>query len=141
MRGSTRGYSPTGSTVVILDSGAIFAGKHLAPHSYYSTTPQVIREVRDQESLRSLEMIMASGKLRIEEPPREAVDRVVLAAERIGLARALSGADISVAALALHYSYSGRRVMVATDDYALQRLLDELGIPWVRARYRGRNVN
>ena len=137
MRGSTRGSSPTGSRILVLDSGAIFAGTPLRALEKAVTTPSIVEEVRDPDSRKILEMLEASGRLEIIDPPPPLLERVKRVASRLGVEGRLSKADLGVAALALHYKGRGLEVVVATDDYTLQLLLDRLGIPWVRVRYRG----
>ena len=137
MRGSTQDFSPTGNRVLILDSGAIFAGTPLASFYKSKTTPSVIEEVRDPDSRRTLEMLIASGRLNIEEPPLDALRQVERTAARLGLTNKLSKTDLDVAALALHYRCKGLDALVATDDYTLQLLLEKLDIRWVKVRYRG----
>jgi len=95
----------------------------------------VAGEVRDSESRRVLEMMVATGKLEVVEvSPGEA--RRVLRRLPARLARKLSLPDASLLHLALSLEGCGR-VVVATDDYALQEAASLLGLGVVRVRYRG----
>ncbi len=132
MSGSTPGCSPTGSRVVVADTGAFITGSLRGLYLQVFTTPGVVMEVRDRDSVRVLEELDASGRLSIVEPPRRALE----AAKRAGV-RGLSSVDLEVLALALYLRDLGCVPVIATDDYALQEAASRLGVPFSRIRYRG----
>ncbi|MEB3774687.1 MAG: DNA-binding protein [Desulfurococcales archaeon] len=136
MRGSTPGCSPTGS-VIILDTGAFLSGFPRLVTGIMYTVPEVVEEVRDRESRRLLEEVLALGRLIILDPG----DKYQVAAERIAkrgrLTSRLSSTDIKVLALSIRFKEAGCRVLVATDDYALRRVLRSIGIGIVPLRYKG----
>ena len=136
MRGSTRGCSHTGR-IVVLDTGAILSGLPLALGERMATTPDVVGEVRDPESRRVLSSALESGRLEVLEPGAEGYSDAYSAARESNVVRVLSRADVSVLALALKLRSEGCEVLVATDDYALQRCLSRAGIGLIRVRYKG----
>jgi len=140
MRSYTRGYSRTGSTVVVVDdTGALLARLPLSLPAEHYTTPGVVSEVKDRESREGLEALIDYGVLEVVEPPRGYIGRVLEEARRRGLASRLSRVDLEVLALALYLrdSHPAKRVAVASDDYAIQSLAVKLGIEVIRVRYPG----
>ncbi|MCX8196300.1 MAG: hypothetical protein N3F67_04405 [Acidilobaceae archaeon] len=117
---------------MIADAGAIFSGLPLSVSCY--TTPQVLEEIKDEESREILERALASGKLTIEAPSRDSVSRARELARRAGV-QGLSEADMSIVALALELSRRCK-VKVATDDRKLQATLARAGFQVFGIRYR-----
>lgn len=137
MRGSTPGCSPTGSTVIILDTPAFITGKAAQIQgAAVVSTPRVLEEVRDSGSRWILELLEASGRLTVLEPKPAYLERAERAAWKAGVLGRLSKADLEVLAVAIMSLDYGCRVSVATDDYALQRAARALGIGVVSLRYR-----
>ena len=132
MRGSTPGCSHTGSQVIVADTGAFIAGSLRGIYLQVYTSPGVVDEVRDRDSVRVLEELEASGKLIVMDPPQRALE----AARRIKT-KGLSSVDLEVLALALYLRELGCNPIIATDDYALQEAASRLGVPFARIRYRG----
>lgn len=143
MRGSGRGVESK-PKAFIMDTAALLARLQL--HMYYGdlyTTPSVLAEVKDFESLYGLELSAAASRLTVKEPEpgyRALAEEV---ARRRGVLSSLSKADIEVLALALELREKGVSLLVLTDDYVLQRLLASEGIDFapvktVGIRERGR---
>lgn len=130
MRGSTRGSSATGKTV-IADTGAILAGAPLLQSCV--TTELVVQEVKDEASRQVLERAIASGKLEVRSPSQKHFEKARSLAKAMGLR--LSEADLSVFALALEAAEGGVDVVVLTDDKMLQLALARSGIEVKGLRY------
>ncbi|MDK6028432.1 DNA-binding protein [Ignisphaera sp. 4213-co] len=115
--------------VLILDTAAFIAA---APLYLYDkllyTTPSVINEVKDSESVQRLMLAQAVDRLIIEEPSKEFIKKAVDAAKRLKIFDKLSKTDIDVLALALQLLSKGFNVTVLTDDYDLQKVLKSMGI-------------
>ncbi len=139
MRGSIQGSSRTGEAcrVLVADTAALLTGKVLSIPQRSYTTPSVVEEVRDAESRRVVEMALSTGRLEVLEPRREALEEARKAAMRAGVLRRLSETDLEVLALALTLKNESCEVLVATDDYALQRAVIAAGFRVVRLRYPG----
>ncbi|ALL01921.1 hypothetical protein Pyrde_1878 [Pyrodictium delaneyi] len=125
--------------VYVLDTTAFIARWLLyAPGAGQAyTTSLVIEEVRDQASREGLELALGLGRLEVRDPSPEALKRAVREAAKAGLHASLSRTDLSVAALALELRQQGYRVIVVTDDYALQNLVAKLGLEYKPLRTRG----
>jgi len=111
----------------VLDAAGLFASLPLRlPESSY-TTPLVVAEVIDQESRKSLEFALVSGKLVVADPPRESIEKVKKIAENIGELGNLSEADISILALTHALLSKCSKVVVITDDKSVQNIALYLG--------------
>ncbi|MFP3232980.1 MAG: DNA-binding protein, partial [Sulfolobaceae archaeon] len=83
---------------IIFDTAGLLAGlENLFPLIY--TTPDVIEEVRDSNSVNLLNLSINSGKIIIQSPSKESVDYVNKTLHQIKESE-LSQTDISVIALA-----------------------------------------
>jgi len=90
------------------------------------TTPEVVKELKDLKSKALLE----AKDVKVLSPRKEFIEVVKDKAKETG--DTLSDADVSVLALALE-----KRATLVTDDYNIQNLCDEIGIPFKRASERG----
>jgi UPF0271 protein len=89
------------------------------------TTPKVVEEVKDPESRLFLEGLISAGKVRVLVPSKDSVEAVKEAARRTGELEELSEADVEVLALAYEL-----KATLLTDDYNLQNIAKNLGIPF-----------
>lgn len=125
--------------LIVFDTGAFLAKYHLQidpRRAEIFTVPHVIEEVHDKESYFALEIGLSIKRVIVLEPDRKSVNNVIEKAREIGEYVSLSKTDIEIAALALKLSRWGR-VIVFTDDYALQNLLLHIGIPFKPLRTMG----
>ncbi|HDI02363.1 MAG TPA: DNA-binding protein [Ignisphaera sp.] len=114
----------TKKLVVVLDTAAFLSGFQLLLHGLeLITTPSVIKEVRDFESVARLEIALSVDRVRVIMPSRMFIDKAITIAKDIGILHRLSPTDIEVIALALEYKGKGFKVLVATDDYAIQNIV------------------
>ncbi len=128
---------PGNMRVLVLDTTGFLAAIQLAAYrDLVYTTPSVLEEVRDSASTERLIYTVASGRLEVAEPSSRARKTVEAKAREIG-EKNLSSTDIDVASLALDLAHRGCKVLVVTDDYALQNLLSHLGIEYMPLRTRG----
>ncbi len=125
------------SLVYVVDTTALLAKWVLHVPARIYTTPDVVAEARDAESRAATETALELGRLEAITPPEWAVREALEAARRIGLHTSLSETDLSVAALALYFTRQGHRVVIVTDDYALQNLAASLGLSFMPLRTRG----
>lgn len=104
----------------VLDASAIISG--FVEKGY--TVPEVVQEVRDYSSEFTLESLIGSGKLEVEEPsPKSvrAVNRVVNTTKDT-----LSETDVRVIALAMDLGGC-----VVSGDYGIQNVCEILGVSYV----------
>ncbi len=126
--------------ILVLDTSALLAKYQLLlPHSEYEiiTTSKVIDEVKDLENRDAVLLAISLNRVKVIDPPTKALRETKKVVIKIGELTSLSQTDMSVAALALHYKSLGYKVIVITDDYALQNLLFHLGISFKPLRTRG----
>lgn len=123
-------------TVWILDTSAVMSGdwSPRAPHCL--APPGVAAEFSPGgRTYAAWQRLQAAG-LRVQTASDGAVEEVREHAKRLGETR-LSATDLEVAALARTQSRSAPSVVVVTDDYALQNLLEHMGLSWQGSRERG----
>lgn len=132
MRGSTPGYSHTGKTAIVADTGAFITGAVRSVYYPVYTAESVVGEVRDSKSRRILEELLAMGRLHIVNPS----SRYITISRSIAV-QGLSSTDLEILALALELRDKGYNVIVATDDYALQESALRSSLRIMRIRYRG----
>lgn len=109
---------------LVLDASALIAGFQ-PQDGEYLTVPEVLGEVKDESMRLLLELRVREGALKLREPDEEALLKVKGAASRSGYTALLSLTDTKLLALAL--SVGGA---LATDDYDIQNMARELGIPY-----------
>ena len=98
------------SRAFVLDTAAFLSGLPLAlAEECIYTTPDVIEEVRDQESRTRLEISLESKRVLVVEPSKKTAVSVDV--------KGLSPTDLSVLYLALECKMQGvREVVMVTDD-------------------------
>lgn len=109
----------------MLDAGAFYAGTPFLSSSHeLFTTQAVFEEVKHiKSSLSALEVLKESGRLVVQEPEQEHVERVLEVAARTGDKGRLSPADISIISLALQLG-----TLLVTDDFSVANVAKVLGI-------------
>jgi len=126
------------SKVFVLDTAAFLAALPLHIYGYKMyTTPSVINEVRDSESVIRLEISIDIDRIEIVSPSTRSISRVVEISKRLGLYNFLSKTDIEVIALALELREQGLKPVVLTDDYDIQILLRSIGIEFRSVKTMG----
>lgn len=123
--------------VLILDATAFYAGVPYAGLECYKTTQEVLKEVtHSSKYLVIINTLLESKRLVVEEPPSEAYQQVRALAMETKDISCLSEADISILALALHYS-KGCDAVIVTDDYAVQNVAHTLNLRFASTMSRG----
>lgn len=112
----------------VLDSSVFFTEWRMEGEC--STVPGVVEELIDRRSKWRLELFLEQG-LRVREPSGESLAMVMEAERSTGEEGVLSGTDRDLVALALDLGAS-----LVTDDFAVQNVAHELGIPTVPLQQR-----
>lgn len=94
------------------------------------TVEKAFMEVKRDDEKIFVSGLVEGGLIDIEEPPEEYTKMVIQVATRTGDIRILSRTDIEISALALYYRERGEKVIVITDDYAIQNILESLDIEY-----------
>lgn len=104
------------------------------------TTPQVVGEVSHRSLTRaSIQGLIEAGRLVVEEPSKQVVEKVTEFSTASGDVGALSEADVSILALALQLS-SRFDVTVLSDDYAVENVAKLLGVRYASVMAKGIRV-
>jgi UPF0271 protein len=116
--------------VIILDTSALVAGFDPFSISEEQFTVPMVREEISGGSMLSVRFKTAveSGKLKVRKPNKISVDKVRASATAIGDTFFLSDADVEVLALALELKSQSYSPLIATDDYSIQNVANQLGI-------------
>jgi UPF0271 protein len=123
----------TGKKVIVLDTSALLAGFDpfsISEEQY--TIPMVKGEITGGSMLGvRFKTAIESGKLKVKEPEKTFLDEVKTSANIIGDAFFLSETDFQILALALELKAHGFAPVIATDDYSIQNVADQLSIEFV----------
>jgi rRNA maturation endonuclease Nob1 len=116
--------------IIVLDTSALVAGFDPFSVSEEQYTIPMVREEISGGSMTSLRFKTAveNGKLKIRKPNKTSVDQVKASATTIGDTFFLSDADVEVLALALELKSQGDSPLIATDDYSIQNVANQMGI-------------
>jgi UPF0271 protein len=116
--------------IYVLDASAIlnFRLINLSMLQEAYTVPEVISELKDFHA----QLIASSNQISVLEPETRYVLRVKRIAKDRGFLRKLSETDVKLLALALQLQHSrpGFRIVVLSDDYAVQNLAGLLHIAY-----------
>lgn len=117
--------------ICIVDTSLLLFGT-LTPRNeiQYVTSSKVIEEIYKNNLKRGIvEGYIANNRLRVEKPSGKYLEEAERIAREIGERGRLSQADIDIIALALKYN-NRYKVVVFTDDYSIQNILENLGIEY-----------
>jgi UPF0271 protein len=122
--------SKVNKRVVVLDTSAFVAG--FDPFSIgeeqYSV-PAVRDEIRESSmAWVRFKTAVESGKLKVRMPKKIFRDKVEASATIVGDAFFLSDADLQVLALGLELKMYGYSPLIATDDYSIQNVANQMGM-------------
>ena len=120
----------TQQKIIVLDTSAIIAG--LDPFSISEeqyTVPMVLEEI-SENSMFGLRFKTAieNGKIKIKTPDATFTKKVKTFASAVGDAFFLSETDTQVLALALELKTQGYTALLATDDYSMQNVANQMRI-------------
>lgn len=112
------------SDIFILDSSAFYAGFYRSINLKFYTTTSIMKEIKHilNTSL-TLNLLISSGVLVIQDPLMESINKIINTAHHTGDIKKLSKADISILSLA----YQLNKTLVS-DDYSIQNVAKFLGI-------------
>jgi endoribonuclease Nob1 len=113
----------------VLDSSGIIGG-FLSKKLPNFITSQVILEIKDLKSQIFLEDALEKGRITIEEPLTEDINKINRVITESGDILRLSEVDIQVVALALTLKRNDISPTVVTDDYSIQNVLKIMEIPF-----------
>ena len=120
----------TDKRAIVLDTSAFVAG--LDPFSMNEeqyTVPMVDEELRGNSMAAvRFKTAVESGKLVVRVPAKSFIERVEESATVVGDSFFLSETDLQVLALALELKTQGYSPLVATDDYSIQNVANQIGI-------------
>ncbi|MFZ0965470.1 MAG: hypothetical protein WAN82_02455, partial [Candidatus Bathyarchaeia archaeon] len=123
----------TGRRVIVLDTSAFLAGFDpfsIGEEQY--TIPMVKEEIMTGSMLWvRFKTAVESGKLKVKTPDKTFLNEVKKSAKIIGDTFFLSETDFQILALALELKTHGYSPLIATDDYSIQNVADQLGIEFV----------
>lgn len=115
------------SNIFILDSSAFYAGFYNSLSCKFYTTNAILQEINHLlTSSITLDLLVSSGTLVIQDPTKESVDKIIYSANLLGDIKKLSHADISIISLA----YQLNRTLVS-DDYSVLNVSNFLTIKTV----------
>jgi UPF0271 protein len=112
------------SNIFILDSSAFYAGFYRSLFSKFYTTTSILQEIKHLlKSSITLDLLISSGALVVQDPTKESVDKIIYTANLLGDIKKLSKADISIISLA----YQLNRILVS-GDYSILNVSNFLKI-------------
>jgi UPF0271 protein len=120
----------TGKRVMVLDTSAFLAG--FDPFSI-SEEQYTIPMVKDEITRGSMPWVrfktaVENRRLKVRTPDKTFLDEVKKSAKIIGDTFFLSETDLQILALALELKTHGYLPLIATDDYSIQNVADQLNI-------------
>lgn len=128
-----------GKRVIVLDTSAFLAG--FDPFSIIEEqyTVQMVREEITGRSMPWLRFKTAveSGKLKVRQPAAFFSEQIKASANTVGDAFFLSKTDVQVLALALELKAQGYSPLIATDDYSMQNVADQMHIQFASSATLG----
>ena len=111
----------------VLDAAGFFAGLELSLPGPVYTTENVLKEVKDRKSLKSLELAVSAGKVAIKSLSRESLTEVKEVAKNLGELERLSKTDLGLLALVKELLNICEKVIVVSDDRSVQNVSLALG--------------
>jgi UPF0271 protein len=119
--------------VIVLDTSAFLAGFDpfsISEEQY--TIPMVKGEIMGGSMLGvRFKTAVESGRLKVKAPDETFLDKVKTSAKIIGDTFFLSETDFQILALALELKAHGYSPLIATDDYSIQNVADQMNIQFV----------
>jgi endoribonuclease Nob1 len=121
------------SEIFILDSSAFYAGFYKSINLKFYTTTNVMKEIKHiLNSSLTLDLLISSKVLIVQDPLLESINKVINTANYSGDIKKLSEADISILSLA----YQLNKTLVS-DDYAIQNVAKFLKIKTISLGNKG----
>ncbi len=117
--------------VFVIDTSAIFNRlQYAAEEIQLVTTPMLEKEMYKKGLKETVELLIATQKLRIIEPSLESLNKIKEAANQLGDLPYLSEPDQQLLALALDLTLNEFQVVIITDDYSVQNVAKRLSLEY-----------
>jgi len=118
---------------IILDTSAFLAGfDPFSINEKQYTVPLVTEELSKKSmSWIRFKAAVENGLLKVKKPEKIFEERVIKTAKLLGNSFFLSKADVQVLALALQLKTVGYETSIATDDYSIQNVANQLSVKFV----------
>jgi UPF0271 protein len=126
------------SNVYVMDTSGFIVGTNFNDGTMV-TVPGVVDEIIDSSTQLRFDLLLDSG-LKVESPLDSCIEHVISAAKSTGDDSVLSRTDLAILAKALE-SLSTGKVILITDDYAVQNVAASLGIEYRSAGSKGIKKN
>ena len=121
------------SNIFILDSSGFYTGIYHSLYSKFYTTTFILKEIKHLlKSSITIDLLISSGALVIQDPTKESIDKIISTANLSGDIKKLSQADISIISLA----YQLNRTLIS-DDYSVLNVSNLLKIKTISLGNRG----
>lgn len=123
----------------LIDTSAILSGKPLSfPDGEMVTTPEISNEFQPGgRDYRTFQLLQEKG-LTLQQPTKQTMNHIKSKASELGETNRLSTTDISLLALAHELMQNPEnKILLLTDDYAIQNLAAHIGIPFSPISQRG----
>lgn len=115
--------------VYVLDAGALLSmWTNKQGSGLFSTTPEVIDELKNRPSRTRVETLTSLGRLQEQSASSSYLSKAKQAASEMGDAVSLSAVDLGVIALALQKSTEGEDVTLVSTDLAVLNTAKHLGL-------------
>jgi rRNA maturation endonuclease Nob1 len=111
----------------VLDAAGFFASYHLLVNGIVYTTQDVVKEVKDVDSLRTLKIGFSAGKVVIKNYSAASLNKVKELASELGELGRLSKTDLGLLALVSDLLKECKEVIVVSDDRSVQNVALALG--------------
>ena len=124
--------------IFIIDTSALFNRINYAAEDIrLATTPLLEKEMHQKGLKDTLELLLATDKLRIIEPTAASLEKIHKVAMQLGDLSNLSDPDQQLLALAIDLSHQDFDVVIITDDYSIQNVARRLSISYKPASHPG----
>ncbi len=129
---------PQKPLIFVIDTSAIYRQlQFTAEDIQLATTPIVEKEMQQKGLKDTIELLLATEKLRIIEPTSQSLDKVKATASQLGDLPYLSEPDQQLLALALDLDSQNFHVVVITDDYSIQNVAKRFSLEFKSASTSG----
>jgi UPF0271 protein len=123
---------------VVLDTSAIISGLPGSEDgNEYYVTPEVLKEIKDENARLKVELTVKEGKTRVVQPRERFIAQIKKQAQGLGEDESLSEADLTVISLAIEFKEKGEDVLIVSDDYGIQNVASSLSIKFASIGEKG----
>lgn len=118
--------------IVVIDTTALIAGYNpLTTDFEHYTVPEVLEELAPESTIwLRFNAALEANRIKLKMPTPKFVKLIDVRSNKTGDYLVLSKADKQVIALALELKYHGEDPLILTGDYAVQNVIDDLGMDY-----------